>query len=178
MRYPEDERDELGAFIAQMQRISQILRSLGLGMLLLTMINLGAAAAIGVGLIATFEALLFSTGIFITVVMLGMVFERYRRDGEAIYGEVTDELHRARSDESSELSRSYPSAEESSERPRMYSPRVESSERPRMSFRIALKNFASSMELPLIPGRYGVSIYLSLNLAVTAFALLVRSAYR
>ena len=52
MRYPEDERDELGAFIAQMQRISQILRSLGLGMLLLTMINLGAAAAIGVGLLA------------------------------------------------------------------------------------------------------------------------------
>lgn len=48
---------------------------------------------------------------------------------------------------------------------------------PRIVFRIALKNFATSMDLPLLPGRCGVSLYILLNLAVLVFAFLVYRMY-
>lgn len=82
---------------------------------------------------------------------MALVFEQFRRKGEVIYAEITDELHRSRGDPSLD--------------------------RPRISFRIALKNFATSMELPLIPGRYGLSIYLLLNLGVVMFGFLVSRSY-
>ena len=151
MMHQEDGWEDLEEYIDQMQRIALRLRYLGLAMLMVTMMNLGLSAMAGVQLVMPFFALQVSTVLFVLVVMLAMLFEQLRRRGEVIYGEVTDELHRARSDASLE--------------------------HPRMSFRIALKNFATSMELPLIPGRYGASIYLLLNLGVIVFAFLAFSMY-
>lgn len=143
--------ESLGEYIDQMQRIAVLLRSLGLAMLLTTLFNLGVVAVAAVRLLPPFVGLQMSALLFVVAVLFAMLFEQLRRRGEVIYGEVTDELHRAHSD-----------------------PQLE---RPRLSFRIALKNFASSMELPLIPGRYGVSLYLLLNLGVLLFAFLSYRVY-
>ena len=143
--------ESLGEYIDQMQRIAVLLRSLGLAMLLTTLFNLGVVAVAAVGPLPPFVGLQMSASLFVFAVLFAMLFEQLRRRGEVIYGEVTDELHRAHSD-----------------------PQLE---RPRLSFRIALKNFASSMELPLIPGRYGVSLYLLLNLGVLLFAFLSYRVY-
>lgn len=151
MMQTRDYFEGLEEYIDQMQSIAVRLRSLGLAMLLTTLCNLGLVAAAAVRFLAPFFSLQMSAVLFVLAVLLAMMFEQWRRRGEVIYGEVTDELHRAHSD-----------------------PQLD---RPRLSFRIALKNFASSMELPLIPGRYGVSLYLLLNLAVLLFAFLAFREY-
>ena len=149
---PEYAHNGLDKYIDQMQRIALRLRYLGLVMLMMTLMNLGSVAAAAVQLVSPFLVLQVSASLFVLVVLVAMLFEQLRRRGEVIYGELTDELHRAHGEASLE--------------------------RPRISFRIALKNFASSLELPLIPGRYGASLYLLLNLGVIVFAFLAYRIYR
>lgn len=151
MRYEERDPQELDAYIDRMQAIAIRLRYLGLCMLIITMMNLGSAAAGSVRLIAPFIGLQLSAVSFVSVIFLAMLFEQLRRRGEIIYEEVTDELHRVHSEAALE--------------------------RPRIAFRIALKNFATSMDLPLVPGRYGVSLYILLNLFILVFAFLAFRVY-
>jgi hypothetical protein len=122
-----------------------------MGMLTATMMNLVCASAVAVHSVMWFIALQVSAVLSVMVVFLAMIFEQLRRRGEIIYEEVTDDLHRFH--------------------------RETEMDRPRIAFRIALKNFATSMDLPLVPGRYGVSLYILLNLAGLVFAFLTYRSY-
>lgn len=146
---PQEQFEDLEEYIYQLQRIARWLRLLGLVILSTTLFNLGVVGAAAVRILPPSIGLQMSSILFVSAVLLAMMFEQLRRRGEVIYGEVTDELHRTHNE-----------------------PHLE---RPRISFRIALKNFASSMELPLIPGRFGASLYLLLDLGALLFAF---SAYR
>lgn len=150
MNYEEHDSQEMEAYIARMQTIAVRLRLLGMGMLIATMMNLACAFAVAVRSLQWFIILQVSAMLFVMVVFLAMLFEQLRRRGEIIYEEVTDDLHR------------------------FY--RETEMDRPRIAFRIALKNFATAMDLPLVPGRYGVSLYILLNLAVLVFAFLTHRA--
>lgn len=144
MRREENDPQELATYIARMQNIAERLRVLGISILMLTVINFVVAFGTAVRAMNVFIALQLSALAVVTIVILAVIFEQVKRRGEIIYEEVTDELHRFHSDVGME--------------------------KPTIAFRIALRNFATSMDLPLLPGRYGVSLYISLNLAVLASA--------
>ena len=149
----EKKLEELERYIAQLQTISYVLRLCGIGLLALTIINLGGVIA-GVfrhtSQYAVNDALQGSGLAMVIIIAIAVIFEQFRQRGEVIYGEVTDELHRSHNDDSFD--------------------------RPRISFRIALKSFARAMELPLIPGRVAMLLYLLLNLmAVVPLILIYKS---
>ena len=145
-RYVDTERD-LGRYIFQLRRLAIVLRIMGAAILAATLLHLTFAA--------TFSVPKYSAGndyvagslmAFAIVVIFAMAFEQLSSQGEIIYGEVTDELHRRQDD------------------PALIPPQI--------SFRIALRHFAASTNLPLIPGRFGVASYIVVNLMIVGSVLL------
>jgi hypothetical protein len=141
---PSEDHNVIEHFIKTMQTIAVRLRTLGLIILMLTLFNIGIISASAIGFMSRIFVLQISALIFVILVIQAVLFDQLRRRGEVIYGEITDAIHRSRDE-----------------------PRLE---RPQIWFRIALKNFALSMDMPLIPGRYGLSLYLLVNLGALVFA--------
>lgn len=139
---------DVGAFIESLERIAKRLRVLGLVLLSLTILNFGILTATVLGLFAPYLSAQYAAVLFVGVILTATYFESSRRRGEAIYSEVTDEFHRR-----------------SSRRP---------TEDASMAFRIALKDFAVSMDLPLVPGRFGAAAYVAVNLALVLSLLFLR----
>src|ERR1700733_13178370 len=94
----EKQLEELERYIAQLQTISYVLRLCGIGLLALTIINLGGVIA-GVfrhtSQYAVNDALQGSVLAMVIIIAIAVIFEQFRQRGEVIYGEVTDELHRS-----------------------------------------------------------------------------------
>jgi len=151
MMSSRDTLDNIEEFIYQLRRIAMRLRALGFVMLLTTLLNLSILFSIAARFFPQYLGVQFAAILFVSAVLLAVLFEQLRRRGEVIYEELTDELHRAHRD-----------------------PEYE---RPRLSFRIALKTFASSLEVPLIPGRFGISIYLLINIICLIVSFAWRSSY-
>lgn len=139
-----EDHNAIEHFIETLQIIAARLRALGIIILMLTLFNIGIISSSAAGFSSRIFVLQTSTLIFVILVIHAVLFDQFRRRGEVIYGEITDEIHRNRDE-----------------------PRLE---RPQIWFRIALKNFALSMDMPLIPGRYGLSLYLLVNLCALVFA--------
>jgi hypothetical protein len=127
-------------YIGRLERIARQLRIIGFGLLGCTLANFLTLTATVLGLFHSYLSSQFAAVVFVLVLVGATYFESNRRRGEAIYSEVTDEFHRR-----------------ASRRP---------TDDVAMPFRIALKDFAVSMDLPLVPGRYGAATYVAVNLAL------------
>ena len=144
-QYIGAERD-LERYIGQLRRFANFLRLTGILLLASTLIHLTFAATVTVSPYRSgSDTVAGSLVAFAMIVILAILFEQFSRHGEIIYGELTDELHRRHGD------------------PALVS--------PQMSFRIALKHFAASTNLPLIPGRFGVTSYILVNLLIVGIVL-------
>jgi len=146
MMYTDKELDGVEYYVDELGRVAALLRMFGIAILLCTVAHLGVVGATVSRLSSLSVGLSVSAVFFISVILFAVMFEQLRRRGEVTYGEVADELHNARSE-----------------------PGLENF---RLSFRIVLKNFASSVDLPLVPGRYGLSLYVLLNLGLTIYIFL------
>jgi len=135
-------------YIARLELIARRLRILGFGLLGCTLLNFLAFTATVLGFFGSYLSSQYAALVFVLVLGGATVFESSRRRGEAIYSEVTDEFHRR-----------------ASRRP---------TDDAAMPFRIALKDFAVSMDLPLVPGRYGAAAYVLVNLALVISLLFFR----
>ena len=139
----DHERIDLDSYISQLRRLANTLRATGLLILALTLMHFAFASLASPPKYSSGDTNVFASClVFATVVIFAVLFEQQRRRGEIIYGEVTDDLHRHQAD-----------------------PTLD---RPQISFRIALKHFAASTDLPLVPGRFGVSSYIFVNLMMVA----------
>ena len=74
-------------------------------------------------------------------------YENLRKKGEAIFEEISDELH---------WFIAYREKE----------PNNISQKRPEFEIRVLLRSFAKTTDLPLIPGKFGPAIYMVINIAI------------
>ena len=111
------------------------------------------------GILYNFEPsdlVLWSMMISFFVVMLLIMFEYTKKRGEAAYDVLADENHRG--DEFLE--------------------RKGISEREKVHMKLAFKEFTSSSNLPLAPGKYGPLSILVVNICIVLLVYLVFATYR
>lgn len=141
--------------VYRLRRLTFLQRQVGL------LLALGTTANIGVLFLAFFPISAFSnysvvgqiaTTIALVNLMLAVFFESYRKRGESLFEEISDEFqwHLGRR-EFGESNYSQP--------------------RPPTDVRIILRDFTRAGDLPLVPGRLGPAIYVALNIAIPAVLL-------
>lgn len=149
-----DRNDDLGREVGNLRRICHLLHYLGLQVVIFTFANI-LLLAISLGRsLPSFVTLLIP---FVATMACAIIiwFERIRRSGDTLFEEISDELQwHVRHDD--------PKASHSAAR-----------SRPDFSVRVALREFARLSDLPVIPGRFGPSIYIAVNVIVSFFALVL-----
>nr|VFK57927.1 MAG: hypothetical protein BECKUNK1418G_GA0071005_100165 [Candidatus Kentron sp. UNK]VFK69734.1 MAG: hypothetical protein BECKUNK1418H_GA0071006_101832 [Candidatus Kentron sp. UNK] len=138
---PED-RDQA---ISQLKRISRRMRAISMLMISMTMINialtLGAIYGISISGLYTQELSLIVGAIIIFTafaVLAAFRFDFFKREGDAYFEELSDELHAVKISEPDDKSS--------------------------FGARIVMRNYSNYSSLPLIPGRFGPGIIAGVNL--------------
>nr|VFK12118.1 MAG: hypothetical protein BECKLPF1236A_GA0070988_100668 [Candidatus Kentron sp. LPFa]VFK28179.1 MAG: hypothetical protein BECKLPF1236C_GA0070990_1006014 [Candidatus Kentron sp. LPFa] len=138
---PED-RDQA---ISQLKRISRRMRAISMLMISMTMINialtLGAIYGISISGLYKLELSLIVGAIIIFTafaVLATFRFDFFKREGDAYFEELSDELHAVKISEPDDKSS--------------------------FGARIVMRNYSNYSSLPLIPGRFGPGIIAGVNL--------------
>jgi len=149
-----------GVLVDSLRRISRItsrIRHANSLVALLTLGNLAAAIFVIVNPRITqtnyfvAEAVMASVTCLATALLMLGVQERWRKVGEVLFEEISDELQWfAVSDKA--ISSTKPMG------------------MPRLDHRIILRQFAKTTDLPLVPGKHGGAIYALVNLLVGIFS--------
>lgn len=131
-----------------LRRITNSLRILGTIILLATSLNVIFL------LLVISKSQLFNEGMFYIDLLITFInfvcivfYENLRKRGEAIFEEISDELH---------WFIGYREKE----------PNNISQKRPEFQIRVLLRSFAKTTDLPLIPGKFGPAIYMVINIAI------------
>jgi len=82
--------------------------------------------------------------------ILTIYFEYLRKRGEAVFEEISDDLHWY-------IGYKKENSKENSEK------------KPGLEIRVLLRSFAKITDLPLIPGRFGPAIYIGINIVLITF---------
>lgn len=137
-------------YLTSLQKATLNLKVLGLQILLLTVLNLSGVLAMASHLFQNQRGvLLTSIDILIGVIVLSAAFhDAIRRRGNVLFEEVSNELHWG-GKESKDVT----------------APEAEHSDRPTLDARITLRSFVYASDLPLVPGKFGPSIYVVVNLS-------------
>ncbi len=118
--------------------------------MLATSIGLVLRSTLGIS-----TSILVTTGVLtLGVMILVVLFETDRKEGDALFKEISDELQWNVRFSGGMSPESAPPEK-----------------RPNLNYRFALRLFAQSTDLPLTPGRYGPLAYLLINLMVTSFTI-------
>ena len=140
---------------------TKILRVLGFAISSLTLSLALVVVAPRIGFIVPTSSVIIATGFANVICVLG--FEILRKNGDALFQEISDELQ-WRIGRKSKLPRSKePSI--SSATPQLKVDKY-SKYKPDLDARIILRNFTLASDLPLIPGRFSPAIYIGLNFAL------------
>ncbi len=146
--WPDRDADSLLRYVGSLETIARRLRVIGTSLLGFTVANLFLLLPVALGAFSSSLAVQYAALLFVAVLGSAVLFESSRRRGEVIYGEVSDEIHRR-----------------TARNP---------NEEVGLEFRIALRDFATSMDLPLVPGRLGAAVYVVFNLALVLTILFLR----
>ncbi|MCF8070682.1 MAG: hypothetical protein K9M96_09380 [Deltaproteobacteria bacterium] len=149
MYYDDDFK---GFSLKYLHKITKYLRFVGYLIFLITSINLILfLSSLSPRIFPFKEASLFS--IFFTFFCFGVTiyYENLRKRGEAIFEEISDELqwHIGYRDS---LSNKEPSTK-----------------KPEFEIRVALRSFARTTDIPLIPGKFGPALYIGINIVISFF---------
>jgi hypothetical protein len=88
--------------------------------------------------------------------IFALIFDYLRKEGDAYFEELSDELHGAKISNKEEIKNSSPSDAEFS-----------------LGARIIMRNYSNCSSLPLIPGRYGPALIVGINLLLSFFAIVI-----
>ncbi len=132
-----------------LHRITKYLRLSGYLVIFSTVINLVLLLSSSFpGIFPLREASFFSVLFTIIIFGLAIFYENQRKSGEAIFEEVSDEL---------QWHIGYRSS----------IPNKVSEKKPELEIRIALRTFARTTDLPLIPGKFGPVLYIGINILIS-----------
>jgi hypothetical protein len=152
---PEGEfDDQVSEAVKYLSSIGHHLRFSGLQLVVVTVATLVLVAGLITRILALQDqiGLMCVAGLVVASIALAIRFESLKKRGDVLFRELSEELQwHVRFDKGREKSRESRPAAES---------------RPALSARVALREFAQSVDLPLIPGRYGPSIYVAINLVL------------
>ena len=147
---------DLDSSLRRLRHISSNLELTGLLLLGVTIVNVVLAL---LGLTGTSRFPRESNPAFLGLamgmlaLMLVTANERFRRIGEVLFQEISDEL------------------QWNTRAERVPPGKGVASERPPLDTRIALRAFARAGDLPLVPGRFGLAIYAGLNIIMAFIAV-------
>lgn len=147
-----EHKNELGSVLSELKRLTRWLERIGMACLSLTVINLGMIFSFVFVQLDLYLSIPISWSCGILSVISSVSFDRIRRKGNTMFEEISEELHwKFRH----------------AKQPDMDIPVAK--EIPEFYIRIILRSFATSTDMPLVPGKFGPLIYVILNLACTLF---------
>ena len=158
-----EQKDSLDTSLRRLDRLGAKLSKLGLQILTASIVNVGCLALLYMhSVLSAFWLAGVSVVVGGFTLVFSAVYDLAKREGDALFEEISDELQwKIASASHSEV----------------YS-RVEIDEidqhakaRPELNARVVLRTFASSTELPLIPGRYGAALYVAINIFISFSAI-------
>ncbi len=145
-----DEIHSLTEAVEHLQQATRYLRNYGFVASLTTAINVITAVSVPAEgfLLPSVRALLACSAVFaISAVVAVVRFEYWRKFGGVLFDEIADELQW-------DVRSQYANEEAVERKP------------PSLQFRIALREFARSTDVPLVPGKFGPMVYAIVNVAV------------
>jgi hypothetical protein len=101
--------------------------------------------------------IIVNASLFVISLLAIVMYESWRRRGDAVFEEISDEIQWNVGYRDRETSEKYPD------------------QSPPIVARVMLRNFARTTDLPLVPGKFGPAIYAAVNVLSTFF--LVFSAF-
>lgn len=138
-------------YLATLGRITVNLRTYGLYLLLLTVLNVITVVVLAsrIGLPFTNIGFLsFEIAFTSMTILCAALHDTLRRKGEVLFEEISDELHWRQKETHLDSVLARPDQED----------------RPTLDARVILRSFAYASDLPLIPSKFGPAIYVAINL--------------
>lgn len=145
----KEEARELHAALQRLDYLSMQLRSVALLIMALSMANVAVTLLVSGGIVRSFPShlaelfvLTLPAALAVSVLFLAFRFDYLRKEGDAYFEELSDELHgkRASMDDS------------------------EKAERLSLRARVIIRTYTNTSSLPLVPGKYGPAIMAAVNL--------------
>lgn len=149
--------DQIEEALLSLREIRHSLRFSGVQLVYFTLATVAFSVVLGVGIYFRLNLLwvkiflLLLAGSVTASVVFAIMFESVKKRGDAVFKELSDELQ-------------WHVRFEKVRDP--FPPASPPESRPGLSTRVALREFALSTDLPLIPGRYGPGIYVAINLII------------
>jgi len=152
---------QLNEYIYRLQRVARSLNFFSLMIIALTLLNIITPAVVWayprILYPGPLAVILISVGVFVAVFGLAVAFERKRKEGDALFQTLSDQLHG------------------------ILSSRRKPEESPRYDLipeaRLSLQLFTQNSDLPLFPGRTGPALIVILNLGLLAFSLILQRSF-
>lgn len=142
-----EERDKA---LSRLEHLSDRLRSISMQIMLMTLVNIALTLAAVSGIFRYFKSETLYVAVIavpvvcaILAIVSALQFDFYRKEGDAYFEELSDELHGSKISNNKET---YVREEFS------------------LRARIIMRNYSNCASLPLIPGRYGPGIMAGVNL--------------
>lgn len=151
----EDSSDPLSLLARYVRR----LRRLGAAAFLCTLANI--VTVFGTFIPRLFEPVLavFWCGVFgVSGLLIVLVFEQRRKEADALFEELSEDLHWQLRGDSTKTS--------------------PIQEKPEFEARVILKQFSRTSDLPLVPGRMGPAAYAAFNVALMICELVLVRGYK
>jgi hypothetical protein len=143
--------EERGEAITRLERLCRRLRLCSILIISITFANTTNSLAIAfIHLFSReYNFVLITTSIFFSfcVLMFAVTFDYLKKEGNAYFEELSDELHGAKISNKEDVKKSSMSDEQFS-----------------LGARIIMRNYSNCSSLPLIPGRYGPALMVGVNL--------------
>lgn len=154
--------DEIGYALDKLENISAMLRHYAQMLVTTTLVNLVVTMLLLSGLYRVFRSEIFALyfsiipimcGIF--VVVLAFRFDVLKRDGDAYFEELSDELHGKKIKEQNEAYKSDSS----------------------LKARVIIRRYSNAASLPLIPGKFGPAAIAAINIAFSFLGALISARF-
>ena len=151
--------DPLSGPLAILKRMTMYLRRSAIVAFMLTSLNCFLTLLCVIRLYVYPGVLLVNASSLFVALLILVLYERLRKRGDALFEEISDEFQ------------SYIALGGTEEK-------VASTDyRPPLGWRVVLRSFARTTDLPLVPGKFGPAVYAAINMALAilqAYFLFVR----
>lgn len=154
--------DEIEYALEKLDRISNNLRSYSLMLVTVTLANLVFTMLLMSGMYRAFKSesfgltiSLFPIILAIFVVLIAFRFDVLRKDGDAYFEELSDEMHGKKISEENESYKNSIS----------------------LKARVIIRSYSNAASLPLVPGRYGPAILAATNIIFSFLAALIGTRF-
>lgn len=150
----------------RLRKIAFRLRYYGIVIVLLTSVNVFVFAIIASDIFKSREMIQVSAAATLISFILLVAFDTEKRRGEIIYGEVSDTANNYINIYHNRYVNSTESVDEDNKD-------YEDLHMSEFEYRISIKEFANSTEMPLVPGQFGPLLFVAFNFGVMVAIILL-----